>query len=80
MSSTAQTSSDPSPRERLRALSPLHRAKLLFMVAGFVSLVLSVSLWATGNETEAIFVGLWVPSVHSLGTLVLTGERFDRDE
>lgn len=44
------------------------------MVASFLSLALSVTLWALGNQTQAIFVGLWVPSIHSLGTLVLTGE------
>lgn len=49
--------------------------KLLFLVAAFLSLVLSVTLWFTGNEDEGVFVGLWVPAIHSLGTLVLTGER-----
>ncbi|MEQ8718321.1 MAG: hypothetical protein RIE08_11995 [Acidimicrobiales bacterium] len=45
------------------------------MAAGFVALVLSVSLWFAGNEQEGIFVGLWVPAIHSLGALVLTGEE-----
>lgn len=56
-------------------MSVFHRTKLAFLVAGFVSLALSVALWATGNQQEAIFVGLWVPAIHSLGTLVLVGER-----
>jgi hypothetical protein len=56
-------------------ISPFHFAKLVFMVAAFASLVFSVSLWASGNQMQAIFVGLWVPSIHSLGTLVLTGEH-----
>lgn len=49
--------------------------KLLFMAAGFASLVLSVSLWYSGNKDQGIFVGLWVPAIHSLGTLVLTNDR-----
>jgi hypothetical protein len=61
-----------APAERI---SLFHRTKLAFLAAGFVSLVLSVALWATGRPQEAIFVGLWVPAIHSLGTLVLTGER-----
>ena len=49
--------------------------KLLLMAAGFASLVLSVSLWYSGNKDQGIFVGLWVPAIHSLGTLVLTNDR-----
>jgi hypothetical protein len=52
-----------------------HRVKLLFLVAAFASLVLSVSLWFSGAREEGVFVGLWVPAIHSLGTLVLVGER-----
>ena len=51
------------------------KPKILFMVAGFLSLVLSVSLWFGGSKDQGIFVGLWVPAIHSLGTLVLTNER-----
>ena len=57
-----------------RSLTPFHRTKLAFLVAGFLSLVLSVALWFTDNRQEALFVGLWVPAVHSLGALVLVGE------
>lgn len=62
-------------RRGLQALSPLRRVKLAFLAAGFVSLVLSVSLWFTGNHEAGVFVGLWVPAIHSLGTLVLTPEQ-----
>ena len=47
------------------------KAKVLFMAAGFLSLVLSVS----GAKDQGIFVGLWVPAIHSLGALVLTNDR-----
>jgi hypothetical protein len=49
------------------------RAKLPFLVAGFLSFLFSVWLYFVQDETTAgIFVGLWVPSIHSLGTLLLT--------
>lgn len=60
------------------SITMFHKTKLGFMFASFVSLALSVALWAMGNELQAIFVGLWVPSIHSLGALVLTGEDSSR--
>ena len=55
-------------------LSSFHRVKLAFMAAAFVSFVLSVALWFLVDREVGLFVGLWVPAIHSLGTLVLTGE------
>ena len=47
--------------------------KLPFLVAGFLSFVFSVWLYFVQDEqTAGIFVGLWVPSIHSLGTLILS--------
>ena len=49
------------------------RAKLPFIAAGFASFLFSVWLYFVKDETTAgIFVGLWVPSIHSLGTLLFT--------
>ena len=46
--------------------------KNYFLVAAFASFTLSVSLWFLGDQTVAqqqgIFVGLWVPSILTLGT------------
>jgi hypothetical protein len=42
----------------------------LILLGAFVSFVLSVSLWFTGHHEQAIFVGLWVPSILALGGLV----------
>ncbi|MDJ0664613.1 MAG: hypothetical protein QNJ75_08630 [Acidimicrobiia bacterium] len=56
-------------------LSSFHRTKLVFMAAAFVSFLLSVSLWFLVDRELGLFVGLWVPAIHSLGTLVLTGEN-----
>ena len=69
------TTTQKQPNKRsLASIGPFHRAKLAFLVAGFASLVLSVSLWFSGSREAAIFVGLWVGAIHSLGTLVLVGE------
>ena len=49
------------------------RLKLPFVIAGFVSFLFSVWLYFVKDEhTAGIFVGLWVPSIHSLGTLLLS--------
>ncbi len=53
---------------------PFHlRAKLPFLLAGFLAFLFSVYLYFVREEEMiGIFVGLWVPSIHSLGTLVVT--------
>jgi hypothetical protein len=42
----------------------------LFLLAAAVALVLSVSLWFTGSHEQGVFVGLWVPSILSLGAFL----------
>ena len=41
----------------------------LYLIAAFISFSLSVGLWFFGEDSqlEAIFVGLWGPSILSLG-------------
>jgi hypothetical protein len=57
----------------VRSLPLSFRARLPFLVAGFLSFLFSVWLYFVRDDTTAgIFVGLWVPSIHSLGTLLLT--------
>jgi hypothetical protein len=52
------------------------RAKALLFLGAALSFVASVSLWFSGNELQGIYVGLWVPSILSLGAIVLPrGER-----
>jgi hypothetical protein len=46
-------------------------ARGLILLAAFVSFVLSVSLWFAGNELEGVFVGIWVPSIISLGAFLM---------
>ncbi len=51
-------------------------ARALILFAAFISFVLSVTLWFSGDKQQGIFVGLWVPSILSLGGIVLRhGER-----
>jgi hypothetical protein len=58
-------------RERRRILG-----KLFFLIAGTVSFLLSVGLWFLADDREtAIFVGISVPSLFSLGALVAAPER-----
>ena len=47
------------------------RAGLTILVAAFVSFLLSVTLWFTGNREQGLFVGLWVPSILSFGSVAL---------
>lgn len=54
-------------------LTPSLRRRLPFLIAGFLSFLFSVYLYFVADEqTAGIFVGLWVPSIHSLGTLLLS--------
>jgi hypothetical protein len=60
---------------RLGRIRPFDRAKLVFLIAAFASFLFSVYLWFFVDREAGLFVGLWVPAIHSLGTLVLTGEE-----
>jgi len=53
-----------------RAVSRETGAELLILLAAAVSFVLSITLWFGGHELQGIFVGLWVPSILSLGAMV----------
>ena len=64
----------PGKAVQLAVRRPLVKIKLLFLLASFISLVLSVSLYFGGHEQQGIFVGIWVPSILSLGALLLAGE------
>ncbi len=53
-----------------RAAAQRKASTALFLLAAAASFALSVSLWFSGNEQQGIFVGLWVPSILSLGALL----------
>ncbi len=46
-------------------------AKAGFVAAAGASFLFSVYLWFSGSRDEGVFVGLWVPSILSFGTLML---------
>lgn len=49
------------------------------LVSAAASLVLSISLYFAGNEQtdklNGIYVGVWVPSILSLGAFILAGSK-----
>ena len=45
-------------------------ARALFLVAALLSFGLSVGLYFFGEQTDGIFVGLWVPSILALGAFL----------
>ncbi len=47
------------------------RAGLTILGAAFVSFLLSITLWFTGSHEQGLFVGLWVPSILSFGSVAL---------
>jgi hypothetical protein len=54
---------------------PEASARALILFAALMSFVLSVTLWFSGDAQQGIFVGLWVPSILSLGGLVLRSDN-----
>ena len=42
----------------------------LWLIAAFLSFVVSVYLWFMVDREQGMFVGLWVPSILSLGVLL----------
>ena len=50
-------------------------AKTTYVAGAGISFLLSVYLWFTGNREQGLYVGLWVPSILSFGTLMLGGRH-----
>ncbi len=46
---------------------PFHTAILL---AAFMSFLLSISVWFFADKDAGLFVGIWVPSILSLGAFL----------
>ena len=49
--------------------------KRTYIAAAGVSFLLSVYLWFNGSHDQGLFVGIWVPSILSFGTLILGGRN-----
>lgn len=54
-------------------MNRIRTGKLIFCIAAGLSFLLSVYLWFLGFREQGLFVGLWVPSILSLGALLLAG-------
>ena len=50
----------------------IHISKYTIPLAAGMSFLLSVYLWFSGSQDQAIFVGLWVPSILAFGAYVFT--------
>jgi len=44
--------------------------KNYFIVGAGLSVLLAIYLWLNGQTDQGLFVGLWVPSILSLGALL----------
>lgn len=61
---------DLPARKVTRAVNPSKLSVMLFLVASGISFLFSVYLWFFVNKETGLFVGIWVPSILSLGALV----------
>ncbi len=62
-----------------RSIGRQAMVKLVLFAAAFASFLLSVYLYfVSDDKTAGIFVGIWVPSIQSMGALLLAGERSPR--
>jgi hypothetical protein len=62
-------------KKGMSLMSKLAMSKTLFLIAAFVSFLLSVYLWFGGSKEQGLFVGIWVPSILSLGALMMAGTK-----
>jgi hypothetical protein len=56
-------------------MSKMTLAKASIYLAAFISFLFSVYLWFKGYKNEGLFVGMWVPSILSLGALMFVSRR-----
>ena len=56
-------------------MSRLAIARATYVAGAGISFLLSVYLWFTGSKEQGLYVGLWVPSILSFGTLMLGGRN-----
>jgi hypothetical protein len=58
-------------RSKVAAASRTSRTRGLILAAAAISFVFSVSLWFSGDTDAGLFVGIWVPSIISLGAFLI---------
>ncbi|MDA0767113.1 MAG: hypothetical protein O3A87_05140 [Verrucomicrobia bacterium] len=60
-----------------------HKIDYPFLIAAFLSFVISVALWFLVNHDYGLFVGIWVPSILTLWVgvrVTLLASRIDSEE
>ena len=67
----------PTESKLRRLMAGDGAAKALIFAAAFISFLLSVGLWFSGDRERGLFVGIWVPSICSAGALLLGGRRHE---
>jgi hypothetical protein len=50
--------------------SSIDQPTLLIILAAFLSMIFSIYLWFFQDPLSGVFVGVWVPSILSLGALL----------
>lgn len=48
----------------------MEKSDYLFITSAFLSFVLSVYLWFSGQKEAGLYVGIWVPSLLSAATFI----------
>lgn len=71
MTSLTQRAARSTPVGRASATSHATKARGLILAAALISFVLSVSLWFADYRDEGLFVGIWVPTIISLGAFLI---------
>ena len=69
---------DDSRTEEILIMVKDQKVKGLIILAAFLSFLLSVYLWFSGQKDEGLFVAIWVPSILSFGALWLLGRGANR--
>lgn len=64
-----------NPKSESKSEAAFRKARVLILLAAFLSFVFSVSLFFLSDEQQGIFVGLWVPSILSLGAFIAPASR-----
>jgi hypothetical protein len=59
----------------IKKFDNIKKAKALFFAAAGISFLFSIFLWFTGHKEQGMYVGIWVPSICSAGSLILAGGR-----
>jgi hypothetical protein len=49
--------------------------KFIILFAAFLSMIFSIYLFHSGDTMNGIFVGIWVPSILSAGTLLMVNNH-----